>query len=479
MNWESKDLKQELLSILNPDQVFTDPMELSCYSYDTSFYSAINPHMPEAIVSPKSLKDVVELIKWAGQKRCPIIPRGAATGQAGGTLAISGGIVLDLSSWNEIEAIEPHNKMVFCRPGITYAKLNQALELHGLYLPPDPSSGDACTIGGMAANNSSGPRSLKHGPLNNYIMGLEVVLGTGEVLVTGGLNGKVLKNVSGINLNSLFLGSEGILGIITGIWLTVARKPRAKAAVVMIFDTAETAQAASQEIERRGVVPAAMEFVYCAPEATRAAASFHEDLYVPKAEIEIICEVDGNEDSVAWEYARLQEVAKEYAQAWHGSSESHGIHELWEINDNIEGFSASIRDGAKRIAASEDVCVKLEKLPNVLREIQSIAKQNGIGIVNFGHWAKGHIHSGLLVKVEDEKEVEAAFRTADEIHRLVLQEGGATTAEHGVGFVRAPYMLEEHANGLGWMVKIKEALDPYQILNPGKILPLETRKNSD
>ncbi|KUO63016.1 MAG: hypothetical protein APF84_10845 [Gracilibacter sp. BRH_c7a] len=479
MNWESKDLKRELSSILNPNQVFTDPMELSCYSYDTSFYSAINPHMPQAVVSPKSLQDVVELIKWAGQKQCPIIPRGAATGQAGGTLAISGGIVLDLSSWNEIESIEPQNKMVFCRPGVTYAKLNQALEPHGLYLPPDPSSGDACTIGGMAANNSSGPRSLKHGALSNYVLGLEVVLGTGEVLVTGGVKGKVLKNVSGLNLNSLFLGSEGILGIITGIWLAVAKKPRARAAVVMIFDKAETAQKASQEIESRGVVPAAMEFVYCAPEATRAAASFYEELYVPGAEIEIICEVDGNEESVTWEYTKLQEVAKEYAQASRGSNEPHGIHELWEINDNIEGFSASIREGAKRIAASEDVCVKLEKLPKILREIQLIAKQNGIGIVNFGHWAKGHIHSGLLAKVEDPGEVDAAFRTADEIHRLVLQEGGATTAEHGVGFVRAPYMLEEHENGLDWMVKIKEALDPFHILNPGKICPLETRKESD
>lgn len=476
MKLDSQNLRQELEAILKTDQVLSSQVETSCYSFDTSFYSHMNPALPQAVVLPKSLEDVVGVIKWAGQKHCPVIPRGAATGQAGGTLAVAGGIVMDLSSWNEIESIEAENKIVFCRPGVTYAKLNRVLEPYGFYLPPDPSSGEACTIGGMVANNSSGPRSLKHGSISNYVLGLEVVLGNGEVLVTGGLKGKVLKNVSGLNLDSLFLGSEGILGVVTGIWLTVARLPRARAAVVMIFDTAEEAQQASKEIESLGVRPAAMEFVYCTPEATRAGAEFYEHLYVPDAEIEIICEVDGNEDSVAWEYARLQEVAQKYAKAWQGENDSHGIHMLWEVNDEIEGLSASIREGAKRIAASEDVCVTLEKLPRVLREIQQIAKQNGIGVINFGHWAKGHIHSGLLVKVEDEKEREAAFRTADEIHRLVLREGGSTTAEHGTGYVRSQYMSEEHGNGLDWMIKIKDILDPYHILNPGKICPL---KDSD
>lgn len=476
MNTDQKDMKKELASVVDPAQVVTDLAELCCYSYDTSFFSHLNPYIPDAVVLVKSLEDVVGIIKWAGRNNCPVIPRGAATGQGGGTLAVTGGIVLDLSSWNEIESTHPQNKIVFCRPGITYAKLNQVLEPYGLYLPPDPSSGNACTIGGMAANNTSGPRSLKYGSMANYVLGLEVVLGNGEVVNTGGTKGKVLKNVSGINLNSLFLGSEGTLGIITGIWLNVIKKPQARAAVVMIFDSAETAQKASEEIVNKGVIPAAMEFVYCAPEATRAVEAFHNSLYVPGAEIEIICEVDGNEASVAWEYSILQEIAKKYSQTWAGSDEPQGIHELWEINDNIEGASASIREGAKRIAAGEDVCVTLEKLPKVLREMQSIAKQNGIGILNFGHWAKGHIHSGLLVKVDDPKEVDAASRTADEIHRLVLKEGGATTAEHGTGYVRVPYMAEEHENALDWMIKVKEVLDPHQILNPGKIFPLKEEK---
>lgn len=435
----------------------------------------MKPCLPDTVVLPKRLEDVVGIVKFAGENRCPIVPRGAATGQVGGTLAVSGGIVLDLSHWNDL-VIEPQNKMVFCRPGLTYTKLNQALEQYGLYLPPDPSSGVACTIGGLAANNSVGKSSIKYGALDAYVLGLEVVLGTGEVIVTGGAKGKVLKNVSGLNLNSIFFGSEGTLGIITGIWLTVAQKPFARAAVVMVFDTAEKALSASLEVGKRGVVPVAMEFVYCAPESTRVGAEFNRDIYVPGAEIEIIVEVDGNEDSVAWEYAKLQEVAKEYAIKWTSANDSHGLHELWEINDGVETVSAKIREGAKRISAGEDICVKLEKLPKVLRAVQAIAKENGIGVLNFGHWAKGHIHSGLLVKVEDDKEVEAAVKVADEIHRLAIVEGGSTTGEHGTGYLRAPYMAEEHANAFDWMIKIKKAIDPYKILNPGKIFPLENSK---
>lgn len=329
--WAGEPLRQALAAIVGPEKVLTDSVDMACYSYDSGLFSALNPCRPDAVVLVHNLEDVTEVVRWAGEHGVPLIPRGAGTGQAGQTLAVTGGILLDMSPWHEIASLEPQNRIVFCRPGVTHARLREALAPHRLYLPPDPSSGDGCTIGGMAANNSSGAHSLKYGPTSHYVLGLEVVLGTGEVIITGGARGKVLKSVSGLNLNAFFVGSEGTLGVFTGIWLKVLPRPAARAAAVMIFERSEDALAANQELQKRGVIPAAMEFELCGAEATRAAAEHHDELYAPGAEMAVLCEVDGNPAGVAWEYERVQEVAKAYARAWRGASDPKGVKRLWGV----------------------------------------------------------------------------------------------------------------------------------------------------
>ncbi|MDN5345110.1 MAG: glycolate oxidase, partial [Clostridia bacterium] len=241
---------------------------------------------------------------------------------------------------------------------------------------------------------------------------------------------------------------------------------------MMVFDKIETALEVAQELQERGITPAALEFEVCAPEATRAAADYHKELYVKDAEMAIICEVDGNPASVAWEYGQVQEVARRYARAWRGADDPPGVKILWEAIDAIETFSSKVREGAKRSPGGEDICVKIDRLPAVLREMQAIARDNGIGIVNFGHLGQGNIHSGLLVHMDDPAETEGARRTIEAIHRLALRERGATTAEHGVGLVRVPYMVEEHGRALDYMAAVKRVFDPHGILNPGKIWPL-------
>lgn len=186
----------------------------------------------------------------------------------------------------------------------------------------------------------------------------------------------------------------------------------------------------------------------------------------------VLCEVDGNQAGVAREYEQVQEVAQEYARAWQGATDPEGVKELWEALDAIETFNSRARKGARRSPGGEDICVKLERVPAVLREMQAIARRNGIGMVNFGHLGEGNIHSGLLVRMNDLKELEGARRTMDEVHQLALREGGSTTGEHGVGLARTPYMAREHGEGLHWMAEVKKAMDPHGIMNPGKIWPL-------
>jgi len=466
-------LAQELEALVGSGRILSDPIELQCYPFDSGLPSLLHPQTPEVVVLPRTTGEVAAVIRFARDRGLPVTPRGAASGQAGGAVASPGAIVIDSSAMNRVLSVDPTNLQARVQPGIAYAALNRQLEPYHLFLPPDPSSGQACTLGGMVANNSSGPRSLKYGPTAHYVLGLEVVLPSGEVIITGGQRSKAIKSSSGLNLTQLFVGSGGTLGFITEIRLRLLYKPTAQAAVLVAFDDMANGWRMVQEVLAAGVLPTAMEFEYPAPGTTSAAAEFRPAFHLPEAQFVLIVEMEGNEAGVHQEMETVVGIGRRLAQRVESAEDPHGVHELWEMLDSVEGASSQIRPGARRIPGGEDIVVPLDRMGEALMGIRAITQRHGIGAVCFGHAAQGNIHTGLLVKPEDPREVEETEAAMREIHQMALEMGGSLTGEHGIGTSRLEFVAAEHGAAYRTMAHIKRALDPDNIMNPGKVFTKE------
>jgi glycolate oxidase len=312
---------------------------------------------------------------------------------------------------------------------------------------------------------------LKYGPISHYVFGLEVVLPSGEVIVTGGAKSRTRKTASGLNLSQLFVGSGGTLGFITGARLRLMPRPASSAAVLTAFLNMDDGWQLVKEIRKAGVMPSSMEFEYPAPGTTSAAAEFRPAFHLPEAELVIIIEMEGNEGSVRHELAQVLSISRRLAQRVEWADDPHGVHELWEGLDSIEGLTSQTRPGARRIPGGEDISVPWIKMGEVLRELRAITERYGIGGVHFGHAMEGNIHTGLLVKLEDPDDVARAEAATREIHQLALSFGGSVTGEHGIGTARLEFMTQEHGASYGLMEVIKRAIDPDNIMNPGKVFP--------
>lgn len=454
-------------------QVLTSPEELACYRYDSGICSRFINARPDAAILAKSTDDVRKSLAIARDFKLPLIPRGAGTGQAGGSLAPTGGICLDLSAWKDGLQVQPKDFQVFARPGTTLEELNKALAPHGLHLPPDPSSGSACTIGGMVANNAAGQRSLKYGAIGQYVLGLEVVLATGEVITLGGRQSQVLKSVSGLDLQAgLFVGSEGTLGVITGIRLKVVPLPIARAGILLFSSDKKAVPDLVRRLYGAGVVFSACEFVYIPPEAAALVTSVLPALSLPLAlDMVLLMEFEGNPPGVAWELKTAQEHAARFPGTVRCAADRTEMDQLWSWLDEAEGAVSSSRPGARRIPGGEDIVVPPSRLSEALDGIRKITNQGGVSCVNFGHAAFGNIHTGLLIKPEEVGEMDRVETIIDEIHNLALQLNGSTTGEHGTGLVRRSLLWREHGEAALLMQRVKDLLDPEGILNPGKILP--------
>lgn len=468
-------LNKKLLELFDKDQILTAKEELACYSYDSSLYTVINHYEPDGVVLAKCVEDVVKVINLAQELKLPVIPRGAGTGQVGGATAPTGGICLDLSSWKDIEELLPDDSQVFIRPGITLDELNKAVAPYGLYLPPDPSSSSVCTLGGMVSNNCAGQRSLKYGPTSSYVIGLEVVLPTGEVITLGGQHAKVIKSVSGLDLKTgLFVGSEGILGVITGIRLRLANVPPTRRGILLLSSDKREIPVLTREIYRNNVVLSACEFTFVQPSSEESVCSQLHGVNLPsKLEFVLLLEFEGNEPSTKWELETTQKILAQYAGTFISAENKEEMERLWFLLDEAEGGVVTSRPGAKRMAGGEDIVVPPSKLIVAIDGIQQLVKEAGVSCVNFGHVAFGHIHTGLLIKPADAEEMKRVKSLIDHIHLLALELNGSTTGEHGTGLARSSLLQKEHGAAVKVMQKVKNALDPDNICNPGKILSVE------
>jgi glycolate oxidase len=462
----------DLRAILRVSRVLDSPAELRTYAYDASFLTQLAPRSPDAVVIAQSNEDVSAVLCYANTRGIPVTPRGAASGQAGGAVALSGGIVLTMNALNRILEIDVANMQVFCEPGVVHAQLNAALAPHALIFPPDPGSSRMATVGGMASTNAHGMRAVKYGPTSAWVLGLEVVLPDGQIIETGSVGSRAKQSSAGLELTKLIVGAEGTLGVVTRLRLKLMAIPPARAIVLGLFDVLEQAGEAVQAVFGAGVSPSAIEILD--QRSIQAINLYRPAMGLPEVEALILFEVDGNPPGVRWDAERITQVIQPFAQRSEWSDEPSRINALWEARSVVGAAVGTLRPGSNRAYCGEDICVPVARIPETLRAIQDISARHRIPIATYGHIGGGGLHPGHLINGRDPDEIQRVLRVADDVHQLALRMGGTTTGEHGVGAARAPYMAREHGPALEVMRRLKQALDPNGIMNPGVIFAAAT-----
>jgi glycolate oxidase len=462
----SASIASRLRSILSADRVLDDADALVPYAYDASFWSLRARRLPDAVAIPETTDEVARVVRFAAETGTPIVARGAGTGQTGGAVPARGGIVLSFARMRRVHRIDRTDLQCVTEPGIVYADLNAMLAGHGLFFPPDPGSGRACTVGGMAANNASGPHAVKWGTTSAYVLGAEVVLADGSVIVTGGARSKALKSSSGIDLTKLFVGSEGTLGIITKLRLRVQPRPPARAVVLAAYHDLDDTVRAIDDLFAAGILPATAELLDRS--AVEALMKWKPDLGLPSGEAVLFIEIEGTRTTVAASVREVDEIVRRRATT-RRAEDAAAIQHLWAARGGLAAATALVFPGKHRIFAGEDLAVPLSEIPRTIRRAREIGAETGVAVIFYGHFGDGNVHSAIVIDPEDPDEVRRADDLADRLHRLAIEVGGTVTGEHGTGAVRAAYMRAEHGPALDVMRQMKKVLDPRGILNPGKL----------
>lgn len=461
-----KQIIAEIISIVGEEYVKNSTSHLLAYSYDAT---ANFQRMPELIVSPKNTEEIVKIVQICNKNRIPIIPRGSGTNLAAGTVPYDGGIVFLFNRMNKIVEFDKENLTITVQPGIITEKLCQCVEENGLFYPPDPSSMRISTIGGNVSENSGGLRGLKYGVTKDYVKGLKMVLANGEVLNTGG---KLAKDVAGYDLTSLFVGSEGTLGIITEITLKLIPLPVSKMTSLAYFNSLEDAARTVSSIISNKIIPVTLEFL---DQKTIHAVENFMNIGLPlDAKAMLLMEQDGHPSEVKQDVNEMVRIAKE----------NHATYTSIATDEN----EANNLKTARRVALSalaklkptvilEDATVPRSKLADMVGKINAIAAGYEVNIATFGHAGDGNLHPTCLTDVRDKEEMKRVETAFEEIFVEAIALGGTITGEHGVGEMKSPYLEWKIGPiGISAMKLIKQAFDPENIMNPGKIFAKETKK---
>jgi glycolate oxidase len=421
---------------------------------------------PDVVVLPADTQQVAAIVRVCLEGRVPIVPRGAGTGYTGGAVPIRGGVVLSLERMNRILEIDEDNLLAIVEPGVVTGDLQDAVERVGLFYPPDPASLRQSSIGGNVAECAGGPRAFKYGTTKQYVLGLEAVLPTGDIIETGG---KVVKNVVGYDLTHLLVGSEGTLGIITRIVLRLVPKPPVQATLRATFADVEAAVAAVGGMIRARVVPAALELVD--GESLEAVARHLQvrSLAPEGTAALLLIDIDGVPAAVAEETERAA-AACERAGATEilRAGDEAERQELWRVRREISYALKTIAP----LKLNHDVVVPKGRIPELFALVRRLREQHRLRIPCFGHAGDGNIHVNMMVTPEDAGEVARAHDAERQLFEGVVALEGSISGEHGIGFSKAPFLpLELSADEIALMKRIKAAFDPHGILNPGKIFP--------
>lgn len=453
-----KKLQKDVAEIVGEENVYSDITDKLAHSYDATRQE----FLPDLVVYVENTEQIAALVQLANKEKIPVIPRGAGSGFSGGALAIQGGIVLVMTAMDKILSIDEDNLVAVVEPGVITSHFQEEVEKLGLFYPPDPASKDFSTLGGNVAECAGGPRCVKYGVTKDYILGLEVVTPTGDIITTGG---QTMKNVVGYDLTKLFCGSEGTLGIITKMIVKLLPKPEATKTMLAQFSSIDAAARAVSAIIRGKIIPATLEFI---DDNTLACMRDSSLVDIPRqCHAMLIIEVDGDPEFLDKQADRIAEII------WPIGVLEIRIAGSAQEADDIWKFRRSISPSLRNVNPdkfNEDIVVPRSKVPDMIRSLELIAEKYVIPIVNFGHAGDGNIHVNVMadLKISGMKEkVELAIK---EIFAATLKHGGSISGEHGIGNTKSPYLsMELDQATINCMEAIKKGLDPNNIMNPGKI----------
>ncbi len=453
------DYIKHLEEIVGTQNVVSDDIELICYSRDMSVHEG----KPDVIVFPSSTQEVSKILALANEEKIPVTARGSGTSVTGAVLPVKGGIVMDMGKMNQIKEFKPEDRYIVVEPGVICQNLNKALA-PDYFFPPDPGSSSICTVGGMVSTNASGVRAIKYGTTKDYVLGLEVVLADGKIIRTGT---KAPKTSSGYDLTHLFVSAEGTLGIITEITFRIVPVPEYIAFTVASFGSIEDAGNAIGEIFSTGIPLSACEIL---DNISIDVVSESMNLDLKGIKGMLMMEVDGNKEGVERHINKILEICKSHnGKDLRWSDEPNERAEIWKVRSGLVSALSRYREGYRLIPIAEDFGIPISKIPAAILEAEKISKDNDITIASFGHIGDGNLHTTFILDVRDKDGWGKVKKVADELIAIPMRYSGTVTAEHGVGRARAPFLEKEHGPGLEVMRKIKKALDPNDILNPGKL----------
>ena len=455
-----KALRRELEGMLGKGAVLSEPDELLVYESDgLTLFRAL----ADFVVFPTSVEQVSAVVKLANRESLPFVARGAGTGLSGGCLPAEGGLVISLMRMNRVLEVDYDNQIAVVEPGLVNLHLSWAVGPKGFYYAPDPSSQQACTVGGNIANNSGGPHTLKYGVTVNHVLGLEVVLPDGEIMWLGGRT----RETQGYDMAGLFVGSEGTFGIATKIVVRILKQPQAVKTVLAVFDTIDEASEAVSAVITRGLIPAAMEMI---DQTTIGAVEDAFGCGYPRdAAAALLIELDGLQHGMDAQVERVIAACRDCGgRDVRAARDEEERQLLWKGRKSAFGAFGRISPAYMVM----DGVIPRTRLPEVLRKVNEIAAARGLRVGNVFHAGDGNLHPNILYDPRVPGEEARVVEAGGEILKVCAAVGGSISGEHGIGLEKMDYMpLIFTEADLGFMRELREAFNPRGLCNPGKIFP--------
>lgn len=452
-------LIRALASRLKRGEIRSDAASLESHAQDKWFAR----HLPDAVALPRSRESVIQILQFAHQHRIPLTPRGAGHGYVGGCVPVHGGIALSLEKMNRILEISPDDFVAVVEPGVKTAAFQEKAEALGLFYPPDPASRADCSLGGNVATNAGGPRCLKYGVTRDYVLGLEVVLADGTLVQLGG---RTHKNKTGFDLHRLFVGSEGLLGVVTKATLKLLPRPPYRAALSVGVDSTTRAASILASVFKSGFLPSALEIAdrFTLEAAMRRTGSKR----FQGCQSHLIIELDGQETAVRSDLRDLTRQIKAFNPTFIQRGMGYdGCEAIWQIRRE---FSYSLRDtGLTKL--NEDIVVPRGRLISLFEFAEKLQRKHRIPVACFGHAGDGNIHVNVMIDRSSNEQERRGEAMLDALFKQIIKWQGSITGEHGIGLAKMPWFDQAVSPASRQLHKtIKDALDPLGILNPGKFL---------
>ena len=455
-------LTKELNSTLPRGQVLTEIEERYAYSFDASERQSANSNIADAVVFVQNTDEVLEVVKIANKYKVPIICRGAGTNTVGSCVPVNGGIILNFSQMNKILNLDVQNMTIKVQPGVTIEEIQKAAQKNNLFYPPDPSNMKVSTIGGSIAQNSAGARCFKYGSTKNYIIDMLVVTTAGELIRTGS---NTVKNAVGYDLNSLFTGSEGTLGIIVETTLKLIPKPQETQVLMAYFDDINDTVECVNQIIAQKIYPSTIDFMD--KNALNTVEQFYHTGLLTDKDSALLIEIDGDYESVLKaKYNICQILNLNNAANIQYSKNEQEAEEIWKARRSSMAACAKLKPNV----TTDDIIVPRGNLAKLIKGVQQICKDHGLSSCLVGHVGDGSIHPQIPIDFSNQKEYREYKLAKAEMYELAISLGGTISGEHGIGIEKKPYMNKVvEAGALNYMREIKKIFDPNNILNPYKI----------